>query len=287
MLIAIIISCDSDVSIIKRYDNLDTSISLLNDTSSIPPIPIESEPEATTGYLRYYLKQVACPACVGESQELFLELKLEMHEPITDVYADWIPAIGTCTESFIYTDPSTIPLSIGQKIDVQSIHTISLYQSQTGTYLANPYESQYDRDSTHNVYNGTTLLFDFRTIEGFDFIEPYTMLWVDPSYAFDAPISRNGATFWWGPANDQSQIFNITIAIYSWDGSSLLGYVSCSGSNSGQLTVPAEYLSKYPTGSLTAIHLTRHKLSLELSTELNSYIQTHMEWEVIGTGYLQ
>ena len=41
------------------------------------------------------------------------------------------------------------------------------------------------------------------------------MLWVDPSYAFDAPISRNGQNF---IGDHQERIlFNIMIAVYSWD----------------------------------------------------------------------
>ena len=45
------------------------------------------------------------------------------------------------------------------------------------------------------------------------------------------------------------------------DGASLLGYVTCSGGDSGMMTIP-QYLSSYPTWALVAVHLIRHKIEL-------------------------
>ena len=112
------------------------------------------------------------------------------------------------------------------------------------------------------------------------------MLFVDPSYAFAAPIYRSGATFWWQPSGTTST-FLITLAIYTPDGSSLLGYVSCAGADTGQMTVPGTYLSSYPQGGLVAVHLARHKIEKVLFEAQNTFIETHMEHEVVGTGMVQ
>ena len=40
-------------------------------------------------------------------------------------------------------------------------------------------------------------------------------------------------------------------------------------------------------GALAAIYLSRHKIELVETDINNSYIETHMEWEVVGTGYIQ
>jgi len=282
-MIYLFFACSSDVSIMKvnNEETEDTSnVSYTDTNGSIAP------PEGVAGYLHYYLKQVSCPACVGE-QELEVTMDLQLHDPVNDTYTSWIPEEGSCTSAFYYTTPSTNPISLGSTLNVQSIHPLSLRESSPGTYSTVLYETQYDRNYNYSIHAGDTLLFTFQSLHGFDFIEPYQMLWVDPSYAFEAPISKNGATFWWGPSGDNQQIFNVTVAVYSYDGSQMLGYASCSGADTGQLTIPGQYLSSFPSGSLALIHLTRHKVELELSEYFNSYIETHMEWEVIGTGYVQ
>ena len=123
---------------------------------------------------------------------------------------------------------------------------------------------------------------------GFDFIEPYTLLWVDPSYAYDAPIYRTGAgtNFTWSPTSVDST-FVITVAVYSWDGSQFLGRVDCAGQDNGFMNIPSSYFMSYPTGSLTAVHLVRHKVELVETDINNSFVETHMEWEVVGTGHIE
>ena len=76
----------------------------------------------------------------------------------------------------------------------------------------------------------------------------------------------------------------ITVAVYSWDGSQFLGYVTCAGPDNGMMTIPAQYLQPYQVGSLVAIHLERHKVELVETDINNSFVETHMSWEVVGTG---
>ena len=79
----------------------------------------------------------------------------------------------------------------------------------------------------------------------------------------------------------------ITLAVYTPDGSSLLGYVACSGGDTGMMTIPGQYLSSYPTWALVAVHMARHKVEFVPWEEENTYLETHMEWEVIGTGHIE
>ena len=149
------------------------------------------------------------------------------------------------------------------------------------------YQYQYERQTLHDIeVENATIQSAFQTVEGFDWIEPYTLLWVDPSYAFDTPINRSGAAFTWAPVVSNSN-FEIIIAIYSWDGSQFLGAVSCLSQDTGSLIIPGEYLQSYPTGSLTAVHLIRHRMSSIQSPDFEGTLQTHMMWEVIGTGHIE
>ncbi len=126
----------------------------------------------------------------------------------------------------------------------------------------------------------------FTSLEGFDDIQPYTLLWVDPSYAYDAVISKLGTTFTWAPVIPDSQ-FEVIIAVYSSDGSTFLGAVSCMEDDTGFMTIPGSYIQPYPSYSITAVHLIRHREGLVESIDLGGMVQTHMMWEVIGTGHVE
>ena len=125
------------------------------------------------------------------------------------------------------TVPSTNAINKGQSINVRGMPNQFSAFYNGSEYFTTVYESMYDRDTLHTVeFTDGSEPFQFMSIRGFDQIEPYSMLYVDPSYAFSAPIYRNGMTFSWAPYGSDSN-FMITIAIYTQDGSQLLGYVAC------------------------------------------------------------
>jgi len=285
-------ACSSDVSIIKRYDTEDTApIVTIDDPepseepSGEPDDPPENE--GITGYTYLHLRQVACPACVGETQEIRIDFTAEFHQPITDSHTDWVLNPGECLTNLLGIDPSTIPQSVGNSIYISNpSHSFSAPTIGQGFYQTqNIWESQLQRDAVYEVSTDSGS-YSFVSSHGFDFIEPYSMLYVDPSYAFAAPIYRTGASFSWAPTSPNST-FTITVQVFSYDGSQMLGLVSCAGQDNGFMTIPAQYLQGYPPNSLVAIYLSRHKIELVTTDINNSYIETHMEWEVVGTGYLQ
>ncbi len=305
MLLAIMLSCYGDVSIMKRIE--DTSKKIITtdsaDTQTQPsPEPATeptSEPDSQpatepstenqersgiSGYTYLGLRQVACPACMGETQEISISFTATFHQPSSDGHTGWIPPAGQCTTNLISVSPSTIPISVGNLISVQSSgHNFTASPIMMGTYEnSNIWEPQLQRDTQYDVHTDLGS-YSFISSHGFDFIEPYTMLWVDPSYAFEAPIYRSGATFSWGPTSSDST-FMITIAAYSWDGSQFLGYVTCAGPDNGYMTIPSQYLQNFQAGSLAAIHIERHKVVMVETDINNSFIETHMKWEVVGTG---
>ena len=284
-------ACSSDVSVIKRVteetaekeSGLEPSTEPANEPSTTHPPEIEG----VGGYVHYYLRQLACPACVGESQELLVEFTAKFHEPVNDSHTSWIPPLGECTDQLLITSPSTNPVDVGTSIFVEGpVHSFTA--TKTGTeYYAYLYETEYDRDGLHNIsIMDEDAEISFRSIEGYDYIEPYAMLYVDPSYAFAAPIYKSGMTFTWSPY-ETSRTYMILMAVYSYDGSQLLGYAACTGPDQGFMTFPGSALQQFPSQSLVLIHLSRHGIDMVPYEPMGSYIETHMEWLVIGTGYLQ
>ena len=165
---------------------------------------------------------------------------------------------------------------------------IQLNPSGTGNWSnLNIYEYQYNRNTPYNITteNGN-IPNAFVTVEGFDNIEPYTLLWVDPSYAFDAIISKSGTMFSWSPVVANSQ-FEIIVAIYSPDGTQFLGSVSCMENDVGYMQIPGTYFQPYPSWSLAAVHLFRHRQDRVPAEDFNGWIQSHMIWEVVGTAHLE
>ena len=92
--------------------------------------------------------------------------------------------------------------------------------------------------------------------------------------------------FTWSPVVNDS-MFEVLIAVYSSDGSQLLGAVSCMEQDSGYMTVPGVYFQAFPSWSLAAVHLIRHKTDMRPAIEFNGWLQSHMIWEVIGTGHIE
>ena len=64
-------------------------------------------------------------------------------------------------------------------------------------------------------------------------------------------------------------------------------YVSCSGGDSGMMTIPGQYLSSFPSWSLVAVHMTRFSKQKVLFEKLNGYVDVHLYWSVVGTGHIE
>ena len=296
MLLSLLLACQSDVSIIKRLEEEETGqaigIAEPAEPAAFPSAEqdtdqvVDQERTGVTGLSTMYLRQIACPACMGETQELTVEYELQVHQPVSDSWNSWMLPDGVCTEQLYRTTPSTNPIQVGQVIQIiNQNHQFDAYQTGAGMYTSqNIWESHLQRNANYMVQTSQGT-FNFRTVEGFDYIEPYTMLWVDPSYAFEAAVRRSGFTITWAPIRQTSRMM-ITLGIYSNDGSYLLGQVSCFGPDNGAMFIPSQYLN-YPVWSLVAIHIERFETGIVETDINNSHIETLQIWEVVGTGHIE
>ena len=295
-LLPFLLAC-TEVSINKIPDvPVDSSTPIIDTTepstepSTEPAVePSTEPPEGIGGYVHYYLRQVACPACMGEANEITVEFDARFHEKVYDSYTTWVVPQGQCTENLTQMIPGTTLTDLGENIKAQSAGGGYIWADRNtqGVYTQTWYtDLEYDRDALYTMKRQDIDFASFTSFHGFDSIDPYELLFVDPTYAFAAPIQRSGATFWWGPSGTNTT-FMITLAVYSPDGSSLLGYVACSSGDTGMMTIPGQYLSSYPTWALVAVHLARHKIELVPWEEENTFLETHMEWEVVGTGHIE
>ena len=283
------VSGDADADVDTDTDSdtdTDTDSDTDTDTDTDTGIPVLLE--GVVGYVNFSLRQLACPACMGEVSGVTVSFLSEFHNPISDSHVAWMPEVGVCVEDPVETSPSVSPVDIGTTLEVHGpLHSFTVPRTSTGVYQTSTlYDTQYDRDGVYTVAPpGVDDPFEFTSLHGFDYIEPVEMLYVDPSYAYAAPISRTGATFTWGPSGGDNE-FMIIVAVYTSDGSALLGYVTCVGPDTGSMFVPSVYLSSYPRYSIVAIHLSRERIQEAPFEMLGGYVETHMSWEVVGTGYI-
>ena len=301
-LLTTLLSCGGDILISANYDEKinDTTDAIVvedtvapsptSDTPSEPSSSPTNEPESqmtdlSVGLATIHFRQISCPACVGAYAEFDISAELKMHQPTSGDYFQYMTPVGTCTTNLMETYVSSQPVQATQPAMFNSIQLNPSGQGQwTNNYL---YEYQIDRQTPHTITTENGTIVDaFTTIEGFDDIQPYTLLWVDPSYAFDAVISKNGTTFTWYPVLPLDY-FEILIAVYSPDGSQLLGAVSCMETDTGYMWVPGNYFQTFPNWSLAAVHLIRHRIGRQIAPEFNGYIDSHMIWEVVGTGHIE
>ena len=283
-------SCSSDVSIMKTnqpdaeesglIDNIDTS-NVIDTEDTDNPADLTN----IVGFASIHFRQIACPACVGEPGEFDITAELKLHYPTSGDYLEYLTPIGTCTTNLYTTHVGSQPLNSSQSA---SFNDIQLQPAGQGTWVNNYiYEHEYDRNTAYDIVTEHGIVpAAFQTVEGFDQINPYTLLWVDPSYAFEAVVSKSGTTFSWTPVLPEAQ-FEIIVAVYSPDGSQFLGAVSCMEQDTGAMLIPGTYFSSYPHWSLAAVHFIRHSVDDVTSAELGGRIQSHMQWEVVGTGHVE
>ena len=281
-------ACSQDVSIMKIPNNEDTAPATATDTQHDTFHPQDSGTidisAFTAGFAKIHFQQVACPACLGVTQEINIAASLKLHLPTSADYTAHLTDVGTCTTSIYETHVSSQPLGSNQ---VSYFNDIPLSPAVDGWENSGIYDYQYSRNTQHTISSEHGDISNaFTSIEGFDSIEPYTLLWVDPSYAYDAVISKSGTTFTWSPTRSDLQ-FEIIIAVYSSDGSQLLGAVSCMETDSGSMYIPGSYFQSFPAHSLTAVHLRRHQVDAVPVNSLGGNLQSHMMWEVIGTGHIE
>jgi len=308
LLLAFLIGCSSDVSIIQRPDEKvqdsgtdvvvdatdsaqqDDSTNNQSDTNSQNP-----DHDLVVGFVEYSFVQASCPVCFGLASEITTTQFARFHEPTGANHYAWVPREDETCRQYYDAPVNSLNVDVGNNVIlVAGSFNLPMNKSYDNTGviysgMVQNTDSGYVRDAFYNIQvDGVSVTDDqLQSLHGFDYIEPYTMLYTDPSYAYQAPISKTSNSFSWGQYGDSSSFMTVQISVYSWDGASYYGTVICRGPDTGQMIVPGSWFTSYPSGSLTSIHFIRHRTKEVYSDSLQGIIQTHVWWEVIGTGYIQ
>jgi len=305
IIVLLLVGCSSDVSIMKRPDesnqNDENETAISEDTqetdsgANIDSGNSDIDHTLTVGFVEYGFIQASCPWCFGLPTEISSWLYARFHDPTGSNHAAWVPREDEFCRQYYEAPVNAMNNDVGMSVTASAgsySYNLSKTYDETGVvYKTQTYtnDSNYLRNTDLSLtLDGADLSSDaFRSLEGFDYIEPYTMLYTEPAYAYAAPINKTSNTFTWGPSGIPDSFFTIHVSVYSYDGSSYYGTVICRSEDVGFMTIPGSYFAAYPSGSLASIHLIRHRMKDLHSSLLQGTIQTHVWWEVIGTGYVQ
>ena len=171
LLLAIILSC-TEVSISKVPNKTETGITSTPIDTSKPKEtadPTSDPPDGVGGYVHYYLRQIACTGCVGETHEINLEFLARFHEKVNGSYTEWLPAQGECTNSIIRTAPQVTVMDLGPSIKAQSAgggYIMATKDSQ-GIYRQLLHsDSTYDRDAVYDLKRDEQPIISFNSLHG-------------------------------------------------------------------------------------------------------------------------
>jgi hypothetical protein len=306
LLLLLTIGCGNDVYIAKTYETEPADTSMLTDTTQTTETAdvtdtTEEETDTqqqdlskTVAYLELGLMQASCPYCMGLPQEINTTAKARFHQPTTGEHTSWLPSADGCRDYYEST-VSSPNVDVGQNVYLTNTFgdniPLNKMSDPTGVIYQNSYiqEANFRRNTRHDLnVDGKVLENAVESLRGFDYIEPYQMLYVDPSYAFQAPINRNGNNnFSWGPSGDINSFFTIHVSVYSYDGSMYYGTVICRSNDTGYMTIPGTFFQQYQNGNIVSIHMMRHRVQKQESIDFGGTVESYSWWEVIGTGYIQ
>ena len=244
------------------------------------------------GLVEYSFLQVACPSCFGAGSQLSVQASAAFHDPVAGSWIAWLPPVGSCALNPASAPPTASTRDVGSWVYLESgARSLGLHRStgETGPiYAADGLsDADYLRNAQWDVRAPEAGLFvagGLLTTQGFDAIEPFEMLFVEPDAAFAAPISRSGATFAWAPSGVADR-FVLWIDAYDDPSGAFLGTALCVGPDSGALTVPGSLLSAFPAYSLLGIGVYRYQVQ-RTPTDTGAALESVSWFGVLGTGHL-
>ena len=161
------------------------------------------------GVVEFWYQAYFCAECFGLTSQLQIATNATFHPQVSGSWHDWVPASGTCTDSYVFTPPTTTATDMGSWAYLSS-GTAAIPMGRTTTkgltsYLAEGLaqddyikNASYDLDVTEAGLSITGVL---QTTSGFDDFSPIEMASTTLQQAFSAPISASNATVGWAPSN--------------------------------------------------------------------------------------
>ena len=286
------ILADTDVTIIDSdtdFEFIDTSTSPIDTgTTQITPTGLIG------GVFRFTKLDVPCPECFYEyTATTRVSSVVALHPPTQRSWNEWIPAVGTCTNSISQIDPASQYYNVGVSLDISDggspLSLSRVYNSGQPEYRM---ESSFPGDfSLYNFYDiqvfQNNTLGEFYIDEALHtpdqiFLLSPTEIMATVNTAFPPAVRRSGTQFAWEPAGDG--LFFVIVDVYDSYGYYYLGGSLCVGNDNGSLYVTG--LSQFPAGSLLAIYMYRYEITETMIPVNGATLEGVGQVGIVGTATL-
>jgi hypothetical protein len=258
------------------------------------------------GVVEFSHLQVACTACFGTTSPQVYAFAA-FHQPVQSTWTGWLPDPGACVANPSNSAPTSSFLDLGA-----NIHLTAGSRSLTLTRTTVEGDVQYDAGSLTDSDFQRNTAYDLEAADGgvwgpftvvdavttgqmITSISPEELLFVSaPTWlggtcnrncAFDAVLSRAGATFTYSPYGGTGT-FVVLLGLYDGTSGQAIGSILCRDYDNGSISVPASYLSAYPRGTLAAVYLYRYLIVWTPNSAAGSYLESVVSIGVLGTATL-
>lgn len=247
------------------------------------------------GVVEFWYQAYFCAECFGLTSQLQISATATFHPGVTGSWMDWIPARGSCTDSYVLPSPTSTATDMGEwayfTSGASSIAMHRTTQKGLTSYLAEGLaqddyvkNAAYDLDLTEA---GLALPGVAQTTTGFDDFSPIEIAQTTLQQSFSAPISANSATLGWAPSGTAADML-LVLEMFHPENGAALGVILCRDTDTGSITVPSSLLlsGAYFVDSPMVISFYRIILTETISPLDGSTIQGATFFGGIGTGKL-
>lgn len=264
--------------------------------SHVPdPDDTSTEIDGIGGVIEFSHVQVACTTCFDPPADAVSVAAFgAFHNATSATWTDWLPEPGTCSTTAGSSQPTSSFLDVGSHVYLTAgSESIVLTRTTAG---ANP---QYDAGMLTDSDFQRNTAFDLESADGGDWgpftvvdavvtedmfstIEPFQMLFVQPQDAFFPALSRGGTTITYQPYSTMDYVV-VLLGLYSGSNGAFLGSLMCVDTDSGAISLPSNYMSAYPQGTLAAVYLYRYEIEWTAMEVSGSYLESVVSVGVVGT----
>lgn len=241
---------------------------------------------------------VPCMDCFSLTQQVFVDTVAMFHSPTQGSWHSGLPPAGSCTTTPSTAAPVSSTLDVGGSVTLQTggaAYALPRSNSNGLTaYLSNGMgQNDYVRNASWDLVVGDggswgpfTVTGALQTTTGFTDVQPLDLFEPDSWYAF-APLYTSSFQMTWAPAG-VSDLVVVDIQVFDQLSGQPYpnGNIVCSATDSGAITIPAQYFGSFYQGDLASVFIYRWDTNVATNPADGTTVEGMTVFGAIGTATL-
>lgn len=241
---------------------------------------------------------VPCMDCFNLTQQVFVDSVAMFHSPTQGSWHSGLPPAGSCTTTPSTSAPVSSTLDVGGSVTLQTggaAYALPRSSSNGLTaYLSNGMgQNDYVRNASWDLVVGDggswgpfTVTGALQTTTGFTDVQPLDLFETDSWSAF-APLYTSSFQMTWAPAG-VSDLVVVDIQVFDQLSGQPYpdGNIVCSATDSGAITIPAQYFGSFYQGDLASVFIYRWDTNTATNPADGTTVEGMTVFGAIGTATL-